>query len=81
MGSLSLLQGIFPTHGWNRGLLHCRQILYQLIHMGSPRILEWVIISYSRDPPNPGIEPVSLVSPVLTGRFLPLCHQGNQVYL
>ena len=27
------------------------------------------------------IEPVSLVSPVLTGRFLPLCHQGNQVYL
>ena len=30
MGSLSLLQGIFPTQEWNQGLLHCRQILYQL---------------------------------------------------
>ena len=30
--SLSLLQGIFPTHGWNPGLPHCRQILYQLSH-------------------------------------------------
>ena len=30
--SLSLLQGIFPTQGWNPGLLHCRWILYQLSH-------------------------------------------------
>ena len=35
MGSLSLLQGIFPTQGSNRGLLHCRQILYQLSYEGS----------------------------------------------
>ena len=35
-GSLSLLQGIFPTQGSNPGLLHCRQILYQLSHKGSP---------------------------------------------
>ena len=35
MGSLSLLQGIFPTQGSNPGLLHCRQILYQLSHKGS----------------------------------------------
>ena len=28
--SLSLLQGIFPTQELNLGLLHCRQILYQL---------------------------------------------------
>ena len=34
--SLSLLQGIFPTHGSNPGLLHCRRILYQLSHKGSP---------------------------------------------
>ena len=26
VGSLSLLQGIFPTQGSNPGLLHCRQI-------------------------------------------------------
>ena len=35
MGSLSLLQGIFPTQGWNPGLPHCRQFLYQLSHQGS----------------------------------------------
>ena len=32
----ALLQGIFPTQGWNRGLLHYRQILCQLRHQGSP---------------------------------------------
>ena len=36
MGSHSLLQGIFPTQGWNPGLLPCRQILYHLSHQGSP---------------------------------------------
>ena len=30
VGSLSLLQQIFPTQGSNRGLLHCGWILYQL---------------------------------------------------
>ena len=29
VGSLSLLQRIFPTQELNWGLLHCRQILYQ----------------------------------------------------
>ena len=38
VGSLSLLQGIFPTQGSNPGLPHCRQILYQLGHQGS---LKW----------------------------------------
>ena len=36
VGSLSLLQGIFPTQGLNPGLPHCRQILYQLSYRGSP---------------------------------------------
>ena len=31
----SLLQGIFPTQGWNPGLQHSRQILYCLSHQGS----------------------------------------------
>ena len=48
MGSLSLLQGIFPTQGSNPGLPHCRQILYQLSHRGNPRILEWVAYPFSR---------------------------------
>ena len=47
VGSLSLLQGIFPTQGSNPGLRHCRQILYQLSHKGSQRILEWVAYSFS----------------------------------
>ena len=37
VGSLSLIQGIFPTQGLNPGLPHCRQILYQLKHTGNPR--------------------------------------------
>ena len=47
VGSLSLLQAIFPTQGWNLGLPHCRWILYQLSHKGSPRILEWVAYPFS----------------------------------
>ena len=47
VGSLSLLQGIFPTQGLNPCLPHCRQILYQLSHKGSPRILECVAFSFS----------------------------------
>ena len=34
VGSLSLLQWIFLTQESNRGLLHCRRILYQLSHKG-----------------------------------------------
>ena len=34
--SLFVLQGIDPTQESNPGLPHCRQILYQLSHKGSP---------------------------------------------
>ena len=37
VGSLSLHQDIFPTQESNPGLPHCRQILYQMSHGGSPR--------------------------------------------
>ena len=47
VGSQSILQGIFPTQGSNPGLPHCRQILYQLSHKGSPKILEWVAYPFS----------------------------------
>ena len=49
VGSLSLLQGSFPTQGSNIGLLHCRQILYQLT-LGKPR--------------NTGVVNLSLLQPV-----------------
>ena len=47
VGSLSLLQGIFLTEGSNPGLPCCGQILYQLSHKGSTRILEWVAYPFS----------------------------------
>ena len=53
VGSLSFLQGIFPTQGSNLGLPHCRQILYQLSHKGSPRILEWVAYPFPRGSSRP----------------------------
>ena len=35
VGCHFLLQGIFPTQGWNLGLLYCSR-LYGLSHQGSP---------------------------------------------
>ena len=36
VGCHAPLQGIFPTQRSNPDLLHCRWILYQLSHQGSP---------------------------------------------
>ena len=47
-GCHALLQGVFPTQGWNPGLLHCGQILYHLSHQGSARILDRVSSPFSR---------------------------------
>ena len=41
VGSLSLLQQIFPTQQSNRGFLYCRQILYQLSYQGSTFMTYW----------------------------------------
>ena len=49
VGSLSLLQGIFPTQGSNPCLPHCRRILSQLSYQGSSHqlsILYMVSIEY-----------------------------------
>jgi len=53
VGSLSLLQGIFPTQGSNPGLQHCMWILYELSHKENPRILEWVAYPFSRGSSQP----------------------------
>ena len=42
-----LSPGDFLPQGLNLGLLHCRQILYQLSHKGSPKILEWIAHPFS----------------------------------
>ena len=46
VGSLSLLQRIFQTQESNWGLLHCRQILYQLSYQGSHAKVSGVFIKY-----------------------------------
>ena len=53
VGSLSLLQGIFPTQELSRGPLRCRWTLYQLSHKGSPRVLEWAASPFSSRSPWP----------------------------
>ena len=53
VGSLSLLQGFFPTQGLQPGLPYCWRILYQLSHQESPRILQWVDYHFSRGSSRP----------------------------
>ena len=63
VGGLSLLQEIVPTQGSNPDLPHCRQILYQLSHKGSPRILEWVAFLFSSGSSQPrDLTGVSLIA-------------------
>ena len=54
----------------NASLPHCRQILYQLSHKGSPRILEWVAYPFSRGSSQPR-------SPALQADSLPAEPQGK----
>ena len=51
VGSLSFLQWVFQTQALNRGLLHCRWILYQLSYQGSPgkdKLLHIMKINHER---------------------------------
>ena len=79
MGSLSLLQGIFPTQGSNPGLSHCRQILYQLSHKGSPRILKWAVYPCSSgiEPRSPSLQVDSLPTE-LSGKPSPTIPRVNE---
>ena len=49
VGSLSLLQQIFPIQGSNPGLPHCRWILYQLNHQGSKGLQGAGLLTFSRE--------------------------------
>ena len=42
-------------------------------------MLEWVAISSSRDHPNPGIQPASLMFPALAGGFFTTAPPGKPV--
>ena len=63
VGSLSLVQGIFPTQGSNPGLPHCRQILYQLSHQVSPHTIRFSSVQLSRSVMSDSLKPHGLYSP------------------
>ena len=68
VGCHALLEGIFPTQGWNLGVLPCWWVLYFLSNKRSPRILEWVACPFSRWTSQPrNWTGVSCIG----GRFLP----------
>ena len=79
VGSLFLLQGIFPTQGSNPGLPHCRRILYQLSHKGSPRWVRKGIDSIER--PTVGVSRgfFVLFSKKKGGRHFRKCNKIKQV--
>ena len=68
-------------HGWSYWTLcdpvDCSPPGSSLHGIFQAKILEWVAISSSRGSPDPGIEPASLMSPVLAGVSLPLSHLGR----
>jgi len=66
VGNCSPLQGIFPTQGSNPGLLHCKQILYQLSHQENPRILKWVAYPFSRSSQPRNRTGVSCITGIFT---------------
>ena len=68
VGCHAFLQGIFLAQGSNPGLPHCRQILYQLSHQGSPRYWSGQPSPSLGDLPDPEIK---LGSPALQVYSLP----------
>ena len=68
VGCHCLLQGIFPSQGWNPGLPHCRQAPYHLSHQGShinpmPSLTKAHFFSFSTTTPRG--EPVFIQCPHL----------------
>ena len=76
VGSHSLLQGIFLTQESNRGLLHCRQILYQLSYQGSPLYRHYHCLSFRYY--TFSITPQSIPIPISSHSPLPSLYKSWQ---
>ena len=71
VGSLSFLQEIFPTQESNRGLPHCKRILYQLSYQGSlAAAAKSLRLCPTLCDPIDGSPPGSLVPGILQARTL-----------
>ena len=78
MGSLSLLQWIFPTQELNQGLLPCRWILYQLSYQGSPTCVANTFPEKLSDEPS---EDYSMTDKqTVTGQLLGTCVHGEKAW-
>ena len=70
VGSLSLLQQIFPTQESNQDLLHCRRILYQLSYQGNHEMsFTRALIPFMRIPPSWPNQSKDFVSSAITIRI------------
>ena len=83
VGCHFLLQGIFPTQGWNPGLPHYRQTLYPLSHQGSPLTTQLGLFTSfpkpSSEGPAIGISSIDNFYRLLLGRSWPwICEYRNE---
>ena len=69
--SCSLLQGTFPNQGLNLGLLHCRQILYQLSYQESS-LLRLIFFFFSK------VTSLFCICKIQTKKFYGLVWNYNQ---
>ena len=67
--------GIFPIQGSDPGLPHCRQILFQLSHKGSPC---WFVHQWASHTPKPEISRGTSSCSEPCWAYLRWSHQGNQ---
>ena len=67
VGCHALLQGIFPTQGWNPGLLHCKGVLRKATR-DAQEYWSGLPCPPPGDLPNPGMEPRA---PASQGSSLP----------
>ena len=72
---VSFSRGIFPTQGLNPGLQHCKQILYQLSHQGSPKEEGWVTKNWCF---QTVVLEKTLESPLDSKEIKPVNTRGNQ---
>ena len=64
VGSLSLLQPIFLTQELNRGLLHCRRILYQMSYLSLELYLE-LYLKWAYDTVETGVAVAAEIAPFI----------------
>ena len=78
MSSLTLLQQIFLTQELNRGLLHCRRILYQLSHQGRPLYQHKGLLQIVNDIDGPSMKSDNYTKSQQVKNLGLYCHTHNQ---